>query len=58
MSMTIAFGEECSAMALNKLLAKLKDSDSFSIPCLMGMWALLGLYVTLVQVTFDALFYF
>ena len=33
---TIALTEECSAAIQNKLPAKLKDPDSFSIPCLIG----------------------
>ena len=33
---TIALGEECSVMVLNKLLAKLKDPGSFSMPCMIG----------------------
>jgi len=33
---TIALIEECSAAIQNKLPAKLKDPDSFSIPCLIG----------------------
>jgi len=32
---TIVLGEECSVVVLNKLSAKLKDLDSFSIPCLI-----------------------
>ena len=28
--------EECSAILLNKLLPKLKDSGSFSISCIIG----------------------
>jgi len=32
----IALGEECTIMVLNKLSAKLKDLDSFSMPCLIG----------------------
>ena len=33
---TVALTEECSAVMLNKLLAKLKDPESFSIPYLIG----------------------
>jgi len=33
---TIALGEECSAVVLNQLVAKFKDPDSFSIPCMIG----------------------
>jgi len=33
---TGALTEECSAVIQNKLPAKLKDPDSFSIPCLIG----------------------
>ncbi|XP_057986694.1 uncharacterized protein LOC131171240 [Hevea brasiliensis] len=33
---TIALIEECSAILQNKLLPKLKDLGSFSIPCLIG----------------------
>ena len=32
---TIALGEECSVVVQNKLPTKLKDSDSFCIPCLI-----------------------
>ena len=32
---TIAFGKKCSVVVLNKPLTKLKDPDSFSIPCLI-----------------------
>ena len=31
----MALGEECSAMILNQLPAKLKDPSSFSIPCMI-----------------------
>jgi len=33
---TIALGEECSVVVLNKLPTKLKDSGSFFIPCMIG----------------------
>jgi len=33
---TVALGEECSAVVLNQLPAKLKDPDSFSIPCMIA----------------------
>jgi len=33
---TVALGEECSVVVLNQLPAKLKDPDSFSIPCTIG----------------------
>ena len=33
---TVALGERCSVAIQNKLLAKLKDPGSFSIPCLLG----------------------
>ncbi|XP_021685681.2 uncharacterized protein LOC110668670 [Hevea brasiliensis] len=33
---TVALTEECSAILQNKLLLKLKDPRSFSIPCLIG----------------------
>ncbi|XP_021690262.2 uncharacterized protein LOC110671941 [Hevea brasiliensis] len=33
---TVALIEECSAILQNKLLPKLKDLESFSIPCLIG----------------------
>jgi len=33
---TVALTDECSAAIQNKLLAKLKDPSSFSIPCLVG----------------------
>jgi len=33
---TIALGEECSVIVLNKLLVKLKDPRSFSMPYLIG----------------------
>ena len=33
---TVALREECSAVVLNQLLAKLKDPSSFSIPCIIG----------------------
>jgi len=33
---TVALTEECSALIQTKLPAKLKDPDSFSIPCLIG----------------------
>jgi len=32
---TIALGEDCSAVVLNQLPAKLKDPSSFSIPCMI-----------------------
>jgi len=32
----VALGEECSAVVLNQLPAKLKDLGSFSIPCTIG----------------------
>ena len=32
----MALGEECSVVILNQLPAKLKDPDSFSIPCMIG----------------------
>jgi len=32
----LALTEECSAVIQNKLPAKLKDPNSFSIPCLIG----------------------
>jgi len=32
----VALGEECSFVVLNQLPAKLKDPDSFSIPCMIG----------------------
>ena len=32
----VALTEECSPAIQNKLHAKLKDPDSFSIPCLLG----------------------
>jgi len=32
----VALGEECSAVVLNQLLAKLKDPGSFSITCMIG----------------------
>ena len=31
----VALGEECSVVVLNQLPAKLKDADSFSIPCMI-----------------------
>jgi len=33
---TVVLGEECSVVVLNQLPAKLKDLDSFSIPCMIG----------------------
>jgi len=33
---TVTLGEECSAVVLNQLLAKLKDPGRFSIPCIIG----------------------
>ena len=33
---TIAFGEVCSVVILNKLPIKLKNPGCFSIPCLIG----------------------
>ena len=33
---TVALGEECSVVVVNQLPAKLKDPDSFSIPCTIG----------------------
>ena len=33
---TVALGEECSAVVLNQLPAKLKEPGSFSIPCMIG----------------------
>ena len=33
---TVALTEECSTTIQNKLVAKLKDPGSFSIPCLIG----------------------
>jgi len=33
---TVALGEECSTLVLNKLPAKLKDPSSFSTPCMIG----------------------
>ena len=33
---TVALTEECSDAIQNKLPAKLKDPESFSIPCLIG----------------------
>jgi len=33
---TITLGKECNFVVLNKLPAKLKDLDSFYIPCLIG----------------------
>ena len=33
---TVTLGGECSAVLLNKLPRKLKDSGSFIIPCLIG----------------------
>ncbi len=33
---TVALTEECSAILQNKLLSKLKDPGSFSIPCVIG----------------------
>jgi len=33
---TVALGEECRAVALNTLPAKLKDPSGFSIPCMIG----------------------
>jgi len=32
---TVMLNEECSAILLNKVLPKLKDSGSFSIPCII-----------------------
>jgi len=32
---TIVLGEECSTMVLNKLPTKLKDPDSFFVPCMI-----------------------
>ena len=33
---TVALTQECRALIQNKLPLKLKDPDSFSIPCVMG----------------------
>jgi len=47
---TVALGEECSAVVLNKLPAKFKDPSSFSIPCLIGNVRFTGFYVILTPV--------
>jgi len=47
---SIALGQECSSVILNKLPTSIKDLDSFSIPYLLKMLASKGLYVILVQV--------
>ena len=48
---TVMLNEECSAILLNKLPPKLKDSGSFFIPCIIGNLKFDTIfYVILVQV--------
>jgi len=47
---TIALDKKYGAVVLNKLLVKLKDPSSFSIPCLMGNVSIDRLCVILVRV--------
>jgi len=42
---TIALTKECSVAVQNKLPAKLKVPESFSIPCLIGMCQSIMIYV-------------
>ena len=47
---TIMLNDECSAILLNKLPPKLKDSGSFTIPYTIGILILKKPYVILVPV--------
>jgi len=47
---TVMLNEECSTILQNKLPPKLRDRESFSIPCIIGNLKFDNVYVILVQV--------